>query len=350
MQKMSREAGEVNARIVYWGPEGSGKSTNLHAAFAKLRPDHRGEIKQVPTRIDPTVGYEVLPIALGEIAGVRTQIEMVAVPGDREQGPTRKQLLDQVAGIVLVVDGRPDRSEANLASLRELRQALAAYGRSLERVPLVVQYNKRDLADPYAIEDLHRRLELGNAPVFEAVATQGTGVLQTLSTISKRVIRALREQEGPGEPASAPVERAVAPVERPLAPVERPWAPVERPLAPALPEPAAPPPPTPAERMERALLQETELSEASAEALLARGTEELLAPTWDDPTGEIERSPGARIGADLTIVSIGEALRTGDRELRLPLVLGDGSGQTSTLVLTLRLDTLIEPGPSEDPA
>jgi signal recognition particle receptor subunit beta len=327
MSKVSREAGEVNARIVYWGPEGSGKSTNLHAAFAKLRPDHRGEIKQVPTRIDPTVGYEVLPIALGEIAGVRTQIEMVAVPGDREQGPTRKQLLDQVAGIVLVLDSRSDRSEANLASLRELRQGLAAYGRSLERLPLVVQYNKRDLADPYAIEDLHRRLGLGSTPIFEAVATQGTGVLQTLSTISKRVIRALREQVAVVEPQAAP------PVPEPVEP-----------------EPVEPEPPTPAERMERALLEEAELPEASAEAVLARGTEELLAPAWDDPTGEIERSPGARIGADLTIVSIGEAQRTGDRELRLPLVLGDATGQTSTLVLTLRLDTLIEPGHAEDPA
>ena len=81
MAKVSRDATEVNARIVYWGCEGAGKSANLRAAFARLRPDHRGEIKQVPTRIDPTVGYELLPITLGKIAGTRTQIEMVAVPG-----------------------------------------------------------------------------------------------------------------------------------------------------------------------------------------------------------------------------------------------------------------------------
>lgn len=322
MSKVSRDAGEVNARIVYWGAEGAGKSTNLHAAFAKLRPDHRGEIKQVPTRIDPTVGYEVLPITLGEIAGVRTQIEMVAVPGDGEQAPTRKQLLDQVDGIVLVVDARSDRADANVASLRELRQGLAAYGRSLERLPLVVQYNKRDLSDPYAIEDLHRRLGLGSVPVFEAVATQGAGVLQTLSTISKRVIRSLREQDAAAGPEEAP---AIAPP----------------------PEPALP---TPAERMERAILAEAEHPEPSAEGALARGAEDLLTPTWDDPTGEIERPQGARIGPDLTIVSVGEALRTGDRELCIPLVLGDATGQTSTLVLTLRLDALTLPGSDEDPA
>jgi hypothetical protein len=130
MARVSRERGEVNARILYWGAEGAGKSASLRAAFDKLRPDHRGEIKQVPTRIDPTVGYEVLPISLGEIAGVRTQIEMIAVPGQKEQAPTRKQLLDQVDGVVFVADARAERAEANAAALHELRQALAAYGRS----------------------------------------------------------------------------------------------------------------------------------------------------------------------------------------------------------------------------
>ena len=322
MPEVSRDMAEVNARIVYWGCEGAGKSQNLRAAFAKLRPDHRGEIKQVPTRIDPTVGYEVLPISLGEIAGVRTQLEMIAVPGHREQIPTRKQLLDQVDGIVFVADARAERAEANLASLRELRQALAAYGRRLEEVPLVVQYNKRDLADPYAIEDLHRQLGLGSTPVFEAVATQGTGVLQTLSTISKRVIRALRDQDpGPG----------------PAAPARGPKP------------PPAPPAPTPAERMERAMLAEAAHPEAAAVAEARQSAEALLAPGWETRSGEIERPGGARIGPDLTIVSVGEAVRSGDRELVVPLVLGDATGQTSTLVLTLRLDALIEPGEDEGP-
>jgi signal recognition particle receptor subunit beta len=327
MRKPSRDAAEVNARILYWGIAGSGKSTNLRAAFAKLRPDHRGEIKQVPTRIDPTVGYEVLPISLGEIAGVRTQLELIAVPGHPEQAPTRKQLLDEVDGIVFVADASAGRADANAASLRELRQGLAAYGRSLDEVPLVVLYNKRDLADPYAIEDLHRRLGVAGAPVFEAVATQGTGVLQALSTISKRVIRARREGAA-GAEAAAP--------EAPLAP----------PAAPS----AAAPAPSAAERMERAILAEAAHPEAPAVAAAARSTASLLDAGWEQVSGEIERPTGARIGPDLTIVSVGEAVRNGDREIALPLVLGDGSGQTSTLVLTLRLDALVEPPGDEDPA
>ena len=326
MAKVSRDATEVNARILYWGCEGSGKSANLSAAFAKLRPDHRGEIKQVPTRIDPTVGYELLPIALGEIAGTRTQIEMIAVPGHREQTPTRKQLLDQVDGVVFVADARPERAEANLAALRELRQSLAAYGRRLEQVPLVVQYNQRDRSDPYAIEDLHRRLGLGNTPVFEAVATEGTGVLQTLSTISKRVIRVLRDQgaAGAAEPAPPAIEVGPALASRPGAPHE----------------------PSASERMERVILEEAGDPEGLEAGAATHGAEVLLDTGWRSPAGEIDRPRGARIGGDLSIVSVGEAVRSGDREVVLPLVLGDGSGQTSTLLLTLRLDALVEP---EDP-
>src|SRR5262249_8713731 len=186
--------GEVNARIVYWGIEGSGKSTNLQAIHAKLRPDHRGRLEQLPTRLDPTAVYDRLPIELGEIAGVRTRIQIVAVPGASEHAPTRKQLLDRVDGVVFVVDARRERIDENVVAFEELRSALGAYGRRLEQVPLVVQYNKQDLSDPYVLEELHRKLDVRGAAVFEAVAREGAGVLQTLTTISKRVVRTLREK------------------------------------------------------------------------------------------------------------------------------------------------------------
>jgi hypothetical protein len=184
----------VNARIVYWGAEGAGKRTNLRVIHAKLRPDHRGDLRLVPTRLDPTVHYAVLPIELGEVGGVRTRIQIVAVPGERDQAPTRKQLLDRIDGVVFVADARREHLAANLASFEELRGALAAYGRPLEQMPLVIQYNKRDLADPFAMEELHRKLSMRGVAAFEAVAKDGTAVLQTLTTISKRVIRHLRER------------------------------------------------------------------------------------------------------------------------------------------------------------
>lgn len=309
MAKVNRENAAVNARIVYWGISGSGKTENLIRAHAKLRPDHRGEIHHVASRLDPSVTYEELPISLGVVGGVKTQIEMVAVPGGPEQGPMRKQLLDQVDGVVLVVDASAS-VDANVASFEELREALAAYGRSIEDLPLVVQYNKRDIADPYALDDLHRKLEPGGAPVFEGVATDGTGVLQSLSTVSKLVIRHLRES---GE-GLVPTPAAAAPAYTP----------------------------TPNERMEEALLAEGAGATAPDLDITANDTAAMLDDTFSSYPGEIERSAGARLGPDMTIVSVGDATRAGERSVRIPLVVGDGSGQTSSLVLTIQLDALVD--------
>jgi len=181
-------SGPMNARILYWGVAGAGKSTNLETIHAKLRSSNRGELRQAMTRLDPTVTYEVLPIQLGDVGGVPTEIEIVTVPDGPEQAPTRKQLLDEVNGIVLVIDSSPARVDANVAAIQELQGALESYGRSLTDLPLVVQYNKRDLVDDNAIEALHRRLDLPTSAVFEAVAVDGTGVLPTLTTVSKAVV------------------------------------------------------------------------------------------------------------------------------------------------------------------
>jgi signal recognition particle receptor subunit beta len=318
MAKVSQDAAAVRARIVYWGIDGCGKSTNLRSAYAKLRPDHRGEIREEASRLDPTVTFEILPISLGDIAGMATQIEMVAVPGGSEQAPMRKQLLDQVDGIVMVVDGTAS-IESNAASLDELREALAAYGRRLDSLPVVLQYNKRDIADPYAMDDLHRKIELGDTPVFEAVATEGTGVLQTLSTISKRVIRALREEEVGARRSQSATASAAAP------------------------SAATPPGPiSSVERMEEAILNEGARAGTDDLDLAADGAQSLLDEPIPSFGGEIERPEGARLGRDLTIVSVGEASRASERSVRVPLVLGDREGGTSTLVLTIQLDALEE--------
>ncbi len=325
MAKISREGAEVNARIVYWGIEGAGKRTSLEGVYRKLRPDHRGEMRDVPTRFDPSVSYTVLPIELGEVSGQRTRIELVAVPGAPEHAPTRKQLLDQVDGIVLVVDCRRERVEENLTSLEELAKALEDYARSIDEIPLVVQYNKRDLADAYDAEELHRRLGLARATVFEAVATQGTGLLQALSTISKKVIRVLREESlGAGRTPLALEPTAVAP----RAAV-----------------PAVHPPTSPQQAMEEAILAEADHPDQSAidaesSAAAAALSDQPLAAWLHEPDA-LEPPSGARIGAALSIVSVGVATRADDRSVRIPLVLGDDEGGTSTVVLTVRIDPLL---------
>jgi mutual gliding-motility protein MglA len=346
MARVEPESSQVNARILYWGLEGAGKRTNLRGVYAKLRPDHRGEMREVPTRLDPSIAYTVLPIELGEVASVRTRIELVAVPGSPEQAPMRKTLLDQVDGVVLVIDADPRRTPENAAMLEELRKGLADYARRLDDLPLVVQYNKRDLCDDYAIDELHRRLGLGGATVFEAVATEGRGLLQTLSTISKKVMRALREESiGGPRPALSSTPAVAAP--RP-APAVAPSRPAPAPIP--MPRPArdrdgetrvAPKPALePRRTLEDAILEETSRPDAAALDAELSSAESLLEAPW--PDGGESAPLGARIGRDLVIVSVGDASRVDDRSVRLPIVLGDGLGETSTLVLTIRLDALVD--------
>ncbi|HEX5065263.1 MAG TPA: ADP-ribosylation factor-like protein [Myxococcota bacterium] len=344
MARVEPESSEVNARILYWGIDGAGKRTNLRGVFAKLRPDHRGSMREVPTRLDPSVCYWVLPIELGEVAAVRTRIELVAVPGTPEQAPVRKQLLDQVDGVVLVVDADPGRAAENAALVEELRKGLADYARRLEDLPLVVQYNKRDLTDDYGIDELHRRLGLGNATVFEAVATEGRGILQTLSTISKKVMRALREESigtparaSIGTPAAAAPVQAARPAPIPVAP-----PPVARAERPSDGETriVARPPTAPTRALEDAILEETSRPDTIELDHEISSAESLLEAPW--PDGDTAGQLGARIGRDLVIVSVGEASRVDDKSVRVPIVLGDGLGETSTLLLTIRLDALVD--------
>jgi signal recognition particle receptor subunit beta len=288
MAKLSRDRSELDARIVYWGPEGAGKTTSLQAIAAKLRADHRGRLRAVPTGLDPSVHYDVLPIELGAVAGIRTRFEVVGVPGAPEQAPTRMRLLDQVDGVVFVVDARPERFEDNLASLEELRSALAAYGRSLAELPLVVQYNKRDLADPYLLEELHRKLDMRGVAAFESVASQGTAVLQALTTVSKAVIRFLRDAgDAPAPDEPLPVPRTGGPG--------------------ALDAGAAPP-------EEAAPLAGVPLPEIGEE----------------DPAGKTQRA--------LALASAGPVEILDDRRLRLPVVLVEtGTERRVAFVLTLEL-------------
>ena len=311
----------VDARIVYWGIEGSGKSTNLRAIHARLRPDHRGRLEQIPTRLDPTVGYDRLPIELGEIAGVRTRIQIVAVPGAREHAPTRKQLLDRVDGIVFVVDARRGRIDENVEAFEELRAALSAYGRSLETIPLVVQYNKQDLSDPYVLEELHRKLDVRGAAVFEAVAHEGTGVLQTLTTISKRVVRTLRDGTSAPRPEAVP-EGARESAPPPVA--ARPVAPAPRTLGHAALEPG----------------HEDGFDDRDAVIHRAQG---LLDASWPDDleTDPDPLAPEAGAGG-WRIVTIEPASLTGPRSLVVPLRLTDDAGGTLRLRLALSLEPLPE--------
>ena len=339
----------VDARIVYWGIEGAGTSTNLRVIHAKLRPDHRGNLERIPTRLDPTVAYDRLPIELGEIAGVRTRIQIVAVPGESEHAPTRKGLLDRVDGIVFVVDARRERIDDNVAALAELRSALAAYGRSLETVPLVVQYNKHDLSEPYVLEELYRKLEVHGAAAFEAVAAEGVGVLQTLTTISKRVVRTLREGRAAAAAADAPVPSAVAPRSHPPLPPVRepamaPSAPRPRPELPDL-EAAALAADDEFDENDEAVSHAAGLLDASWPDVAAGYAEDGdEGPSFDEaPSGGFGLETTTPIGGDADrwrLVSAGQPALRGARGLVVPIVPVDADGRELRLRVAIALDLL----------
>jgi signal recognition particle receptor subunit beta len=311
---------EVTARILLWGIEGSGKSTTLQTIHAKLRPDLRGDLRTEPTRLDPTVRYEALPIMLGQVGGVATQIEILAVPGSSDQAMTRKQLLDEIDGIVLTLDCSPERIEENWGAIDELRASLEDYGRSLEEIPIVLQYNKRDVADPFAIEDLHRRIGLEQAAVFETIATTGHGILATLTTISKHVVRTRR-----GQTAGPTASEAAAETPRKAEAVDANASSHDL--------------------LEAAILAEGELT-GGAEESAPIGLElspERIQPDWE-AASNTRSEPGAKPGGDLRIVSVGQATSDAERGIRLPIVLGDEEGRTHSLMLSLRLDSLLDDG------
>ena len=351
MAEANAERREVNARIVYWGIEGAGKESNLRAIHGKLRPDHRGRLEAVPTSLDPTVCSYRLPIELGEIAGVRTRIQIVAVPGGPEQAPTRKQLLDRVDGVVFVVDARRDRIDDNVAAFEELRTALAAYGRSLEDVPLVVQYNHQDESDPFVLEELHRKLDVRGAAAFEAKASDGTGVLPTLTTISKRVVRQLRENEG-AAPAPGPLPDRVEPAppkrEQPASRDAITARAVAAPAPAPAPLPLATPEPLLIDDLEQAALDDAELLDERDDAVSrAQG---LLDASWSELADDLDMPDGmdeAPLGpTDLAdgwhVVSTGMPEIVGAATLQIPLVVADAVGRELRFRLTVALDPLLD--------
>jgi len=218
MGTADREAHEIHGKVVYFGPTGAGKSANLQFIQRKLKKEHRGELKRQTAR-DGVSTYDVLPVSLGAVRGYKTSIQITTVPGATSAAAIRRELLKDVDGVVFVADLRPERHDATMASAAELRQHLSAQGRKIEDVPLVLQYNRRDQVDENAVERLHRKLGIKGA-CFEAVASEGTGVLQTLTTLSKLVLAELRKalDEVSGSratPAKARVIESVDPLEPP---------------------------------------------------------------------------------------------------------------------------------------
>lgn len=191
MSMINYASREINCKIVYYGPGLCGKTTNLEYVYNKVNPDTRGKMISLATENERTLFFDFLPVDLGTIRGFKTRFHLYTVPGQVYYNASRRLILKGVDGIVFVADSQAERMDANLASMQNLYENLADYGYDPRQLPLVLQYNKRDLASVVPADELSAQLNPGGLHEFEAVATEGEGVFDTLRAVSKQVIKAL---------------------------------------------------------------------------------------------------------------------------------------------------------------
>ena len=235
---------QMAAKVVYYGPGLCGKTTNLHFIYGHTAQESRGEMVSLETETDRTLFFDLLPIDVGSIAGFNTRIQLYTVPGQVFYNTTRKLVLKGVDGVVFVADSQRAMLQANVESFRNLEENLAEMGLSSDTLPLVLQFNKRDLADVCTVEEMNAALNRNNWPWFEASAVTGMGVFETLKGISRQTLMALKKRLGRSEPAPAPPARPAAAAPRPAAPppAPPPLRPAQSGSYPQAPPPVAPPP------------------------------------------------------------------------------------------------------------
>ena len=259
---------EIQCKIVYYGPGMSGKTTNLELVHAKAPEGHRGELTSIATTGERTLYFDYMPLDLGQIAGISTKFQLYTVPGQIYYKSTRRLVLQGVDGIVFVADSSRDKMRENKESLADLEDNLKEMGKTVKDVPIVIQYNKRDLDDAMTIEELQAELNPHGWPMSEAIATKGEGVFPTLKQLAAMVLesvnkgglatarqRPARKKKAAAAAVAAPAAAVAAPT-----PAQAPTpgapggggtppsggAPSNTPPASEAPAPAAAPTPTPA--------------------------------------------------------------------------------------------------------
>jgi signal recognition particle receptor subunit beta len=180
---------EITAKIVYYGPGVCGKTTSLQYIHERIAPDQRGRLLSLATETDRTIFFDLLPLKVGEIRGFKLRFQLYTVPGQVKYNQTRKLVLQGADAIVFVADSQVSCREANVESFKNLQDNLKEQGKTWEDMPLVYEFNKRDLPNLLSIEDLNRDLNARKLPYFPTVATKGVGVMESLEAISKLALQ-----------------------------------------------------------------------------------------------------------------------------------------------------------------
>jgi len=187
---------EITSKIVYYGPGRSGKTTNLQYIYGQVPEERRGRMVSLATETDRTLFFDFLPLDLGTISGFQTRFQLYTVPGQVYYDATRKLVLQGADGVVFVADSQRAQAEENIESFRNLQVNLLEQGVDPRQIPIVLQYNKRDLPDVLSLDELDDLVNYRDLPRYEARALAGAGVFDTLRGISEQVLRRLSQRFG----------------------------------------------------------------------------------------------------------------------------------------------------------
>jgi hypothetical protein len=192
MSFINYNAKEIHCKVVYYGPSLGGKTTNMQWIYAQTDPEMRSELEKSDTQTERTLFFDFLPIQMGDIQGFKTRLHLYSVPGQVVYDASRKLILKGLDGIIFVADSQKERMEENIESIKNLKINLDQQGYNIREIPMIIQYNKRDLPNAASLGELRKALNFYNAPEFEAKANQGVGVLESLKTVSKSIITVLK--------------------------------------------------------------------------------------------------------------------------------------------------------------
>jgi signal recognition particle receptor subunit beta len=302
---------EITAKIVYYGPGLCGKTTNLQFVYDSLPSNNKSKMLSLATKTDRTLFFDFLPLDLGKIRGMRTKLQLYTVPGQVYYNSTRQLVLKGADGIVFVADSQDFALDANQESLQNLEDNLKRQGIRLREMPLVIQYNKRDLPNALPVAEMDPEINKPGVPTFESVATSGLGVEETLKGITQMVLAHLVKKYG--LEGSEPLDINILNAPSPQAPVQNNslWdddgdepfsAPPAAAAAPAVPVPEPSRPGSiPLSPVGEA---EFELDDAAADDSIPLVATELLPPPQVNPFDDYYNSPDAAPGMEVPTTSI----------------------------------------------
>lgn len=205
---------ELTAKVVFYGPGLCGKTTNLEYIHKTLPEKSRGKMLSLATQTDRTLFFDFLPLDLGSVKGMKTRVQLYTVPGQVFYDATRKLVLKGADGVVFVADSQKEMMQSNLDSWENLKQNLSENNLDINNIPLVIQYNKRDLPNVLPVKDLNRKINILKVPYYEAIALTGMGVQETFKGIAKVVMSQLSKKYGKPEEVAAAVKEETAAAEK----------------------------------------------------------------------------------------------------------------------------------------